>query len=75
MDSPTSTSVNRESLSRLAPKKQTLDDAYSEPANFLEIDVLNPVTHGIARNRYTDYEVRMRVSVTFSYFIKKFEFF
>ncbi|XP_075678534.1 sorting nexin 3 [Dermatophagoides pteronyssinus] len=45
---------------RLQTKKQTLDDAYAVPANFLEIDVCNPITHGVARNRYTDYEVRMR---------------
>lgn len=51
-----------EATRRLQSKKQTLDDAYAAPANFLEIDVLNPITHGIARTRYTDYEVRMRVS-------------
>lgn len=51
----------QEATRRLAAKKQTLDDAYAAPANFLEIDVVNPVTHGVARNRYTDYEVRMRV--------------
>ncbi|XP_013782836.1 sorting nexin-3-like [Limulus polyphemus] len=48
---------------RLQPKKQTLDDAYAVPANFLEIDVLNPITHGVARKRYTDYEVRMRTNL------------
>ncbi|XP_076317514.1 sorting nexin-12-like isoform X1 [Tachypleus tridentatus] len=48
---------------RLQPKKQTLDDAYAAPANFLEIDVLNPITHGVARKRYTDYEVRMRTNL------------
>jgi hypothetical protein len=53
----------QEATRRLQAKKQTLDDAYAAPANFLEIDVVNPITHGIARNRYTDYEVRMRVSV------------
>ena len=47
---------------RISTKKQTLDDAYAAPANFLEIDVLNPETHGIDKKRYTDYEVRMRVS-------------
>lgn len=47
---------------RLNVKKQTLDDAYAAPANFLEIDVINPTTHGVAKKRYTDYEVRMRVS-------------
>lgn len=47
---------------RLNVKKQTLDDAYAAPANFLEIDVINPITHGLGKKRYTDYEVRMRVS-------------
>ena len=49
-------------LKRLDFKKQSLDDAYAAPANLLEIEVTNPETHGLARNRYTDYEVRMRVS-------------
>ena len=57
--SPTMDSV--EATRRLHTKKQTLDDAYAAPANFLEIDVINPITHGIAKKRYTDYEVRMRV--------------
>lgn len=48
---------------RLNVKKQTLDDAYAAPANFLEIDVINPITHGVGKKRYTDYEVRMRVSL------------
>lgn len=47
---------------RLNVKKQTLDDAYAAPANFLEIDVVNPVTMGVGKKRFTDYEVRMRVS-------------
>lgn len=39
-------------------------DAYAVPANFLEIDVVNPMTTITAgKKRYTDYEVRMRVSV------------
>lgn len=48
--------------SRLDSKRQTLDDAYAAPANFLEIDVCNHQTHGIGNKRYTDYEVRMKVS-------------
>lgn len=52
---------------RLNAKKQTLDDAYAAPANFLEIDVTLPITHGVGKKRYTDYEVRMRVS----HFFKK----
>lgn len=46
---------------RISSKKQTLEDAYSPPANFLEIDIGNPQTHGVAKKRYTDYEVRMKV--------------
>ena len=46
---------------RLPPKDQTIQEAYDVPANFLEIDVINPETHGVAKKRYTDYEVRMKV--------------
>ena len=42
-------------------KKQTLDEAYAEPANFLEIDVCNPQTHGFGGKRYTDFEIHVRV--------------
>ena len=42
---------------RLSSKKQTLDDAYAVPANFLEIDVINPITHGVANKRYTGLKV------------------
>ncbi|KAL1402083.1 hypothetical protein pipiens_019874, partial [Culex pipiens pipiens] len=50
-----------EATRRLNVKKQTLDDAYAIPANFLEIDVVNPLTTlTAAKKRYTDYEVRMR---------------
>jgi len=48
---------------RLSSKKQTLDDAYAAPANFLEIDVINPITHGVGNKRYTDYEVRMKTNL------------
>ena len=47
---------------RLESKKQNLSDAYAVPANFLEIDVVSPETHGIGKKRYTDYEVRLKVS-------------
>lgn len=47
---------------RLVPKRQTLDEAYAPPANFLEIEVVNPITHGVGKTRYTDYEIRLRVS-------------
>ncbi|KAL1488022.1 hypothetical protein ABEB36_015396 [Hypothenemus hampei] len=53
-----------EAIKRLNVKKQTLDDAYAAPANFLEIDVVNPVTTiGVGKKRFTDYEVKMRTNL------------
>ncbi|ALC46170.1 Snx3 [Drosophila busckii] len=55
---------NADATRRLNVKKQTLDDAYAVPANFLEIDVVNPLTTMAAgKKRYTDYEVRMRTNL------------
>ncbi|KAH7948261.1 hypothetical protein HPB52_019983 [Rhipicephalus sanguineus] len=59
----TDTAPPQDATKRLQTKKQTLDDAYAPPANYLEIDVGNPMTHGVARKRYTDYEVRMRTNL------------
>ena len=60
----------------LCSKKQTLDDAYAAPANFLEIDVINPITHGVAAKRYTDYECRLKVKSDNFYkpFLSSFNF-
>lgn len=56
--------LENQSISRLQTKKQSLDDMYSVPANFLEIDVINPQTTIIAgKKKFTDYEIRMRVSL------------
>jgi sorting nexin-3/12 len=46
---------------RISIRPQTLREAYDPPANVLEVDVINPQTHGLANKRYTDYEVRLRV--------------
>ena len=43
---------SEDATKRLSSKKQTLDDAYAAPANFLEIDVINPITHGVGGKRY-----------------------
>ena len=48
---------------RIDAPRQDLSDAYSLPANFLEIEVINPETHGVGwRQKYTDYEVKMKVT-------------
>lgn len=67
-EAPTSDQTNgpdqtQANLKRLDFKKQSLDDAYAAPANLLEIEICNAETHGVARNRYTDYEVKMRVNL------------
>lgn len=43
------------------PKKKKnhyqFDEMYSVPESFLEIEIRNPMTHGIGRKMYTDYEI------------------
>ncbi|CAB1325411.1 unnamed protein product, partial [Coregonus sp. 'balchen'] len=54
---------------RIAGKcSQSCDDlkrknAYGPPSNFLEIDVYDPQTIGVGRNRFTTYEVRMQTNL------------
>eukprot|EP00040_Diaphanoeca_grandis_P002170 m.20724 g.20724 ORF g.20724 m.20724 type:complete len:155 (-) comp13089_c0_seq1:312-776(-) len=45
------------------PREQTLDDAYAEPANFLEIDVCEAQTHEFGKKRYTDYLVKINTNL------------
>ena len=59
----TATAVPNLNQTRLPVKKQATEDAYAAPANFLEIDVISPETHGIGNKRYTDYEVKMRTNL------------
>lgn len=61
MAATTAAATAASATARIQPKKQTLDDAYAPPANFLEIDVVSPETHGVGKKRYTDYEIRMKV--------------
>jgi len=48
---------------RIAAGKQTLDDAYAPPANFLEIDISKPEIHGFGNKRFCDYEVKMKTNL------------
>lgn len=43
--------------------KQTFDELYGEPENFLEIEVKNPLTHGTGSNKYTDYEIVCKTNI------------
>lgn len=51
---------------RVSIRPQTIREAYDPPANVLEVDVVNPETHGLGAKRYTDYEVKLRVSYSLS---------
>ena len=53
---------------RVQIRPQTIREAYDPPANVLEVDVVNPETHGLGAKRYTDYEVRLRVCKSFNVF-------
>ena len=39
------------------------DEMYAVPESFLEIEVRNPMTHGVGRKMYTDYEIICMVCV------------
>lgn len=55
------TTTTTTTTARVSIRPQTLREAYDPPANVLEVDVVNPETHGFANKRYTDYEVRLKV--------------
>ncbi|GBL48190.1 Sorting nexin-3 [Candidozyma auris] len=43
-------------------KKQSFDDIYGEPEDFLEVEVRNPITH-YGKDPYTDYEIVCRTNI------------
>ena len=50
----------------LHTRKETPEDMYGVPENFLEVEVKNAMTHGFGRKQYTDYEIVTRVSISCS---------
>ncbi|CAK9435851.1 uncharacterized protein LODBEIA_P05060 [Lodderomyces beijingensis] len=44
-------------------KPQSFSEIYGEPENFLEVEVVNPQTHGYGANMYTDYEIICRTNI------------
>eukprot|EP00090_Calanus_glacialis_P035930 TRINITY_DN61277_c0_g1_i1.p1 TRINITY_DN61277_c0_g1~~TRINITY_DN61277_c0_g1_i1.p1 ORF type:complete len:162 (+),score=32.20 TRINITY_DN61277_c0_g1_i1:129-614(+) len=55
--------MNQESTKRIVPQRQTLDEAYSPPANYLEISLADSQTHGEGRARFTDFKLEMRTNM------------
>ncbi|KAG8757678.1 Sorting nexin-3 [Ceratobasidium sp. 423] len=52
---------------QLTGREQTIEEMYSVPESFLEIEVRNPQTHGFGRKMYTDYEIMCKASPQPSY--------
>ncbi|KAI3632603.1 hypothetical protein MIR68_009709 [Amoeboaphelidium protococcarum] len=52
-------------MERLPVREQSMEEAYGLPENFLEIEVLNPQTHGDEKNQnaFTDYEVVLNTNI------------
>ncbi|EUC64030.1 sorting nexin-3 protein [Rhizoctonia solani AG-3 Rhs1AP] len=48
---------------QLAGREQTIEEMYSVPESFLEIEVRNPQTHGFGRKMYTDYEIMCKTNI------------
>ncbi|KAF3035399.1 hypothetical protein E8E12_000638 [Didymella heteroderae] len=44
-------------------RQQSFEELYGPPENFLEIEVRNPMTHGVGRGMYTTYEIVMRTNI------------
>lgn len=44
-------------------RSQSYEELYGPPENFLEIEVRNPMTHGMGRGMYTTYEIVMRTNI------------
>ena len=42
--------------------KVSSEDRFDPPSNFLHIEILNPEIRGFGHRRFTDYEIRVRVS-------------
>ncbi|CAF1264517.1 unnamed protein product [Rotaria sp. Silwood1] len=60
---PVKDTESRPEIARLPTAPISSQDRYEPPDNFLEIEVVNPLTHGLAGKRYTDYEIRMKTNL------------
>ena len=45
------------------PRREAVEDMYGVPENFLEVEVRHPLTHGVGRKMYTDYEIVTRTNI------------
>ncbi|KAF8882693.1 Phox homologous domain-containing protein [Infundibulicybe gibba] len=61
--SPFARSSAFEEIPSLSGREQTIEEMYSVPESFLEIEVRNPQTHGFGRKMYTDYEIVCKTNI------------
>ncbi|KAJ2501835.1 Sorting nexin-3 [Coemansia sp. RSA 1972] len=47
----------------LPAREQTAEEQYGAPESYLEIEVKNPITHGVGRKMYTDFEIICRTNI------------
>lgn len=52
-----------DSLSSASTRNLPPEDMYGVPENFLEVEVRSPLTHGVGRKMYTDYEIVTRTNI------------
>jgi len=50
-------------ISKVDFHEQSAEERYGIPENFLEIEVRSPITHGIGRKQFTDYEIVCRNNI------------
>ncbi|KAJ7849358.1 Phox homologous domain-containing protein [Mycena olivaceomarginata] len=48
---------------RITGRSLQIEEMYSVPESFLEIEVRNPQTHGFGRKMYTDYEIVCKTNI------------
>jgi hypothetical protein len=51
---------------RTPSKPQSIEDKYLPPENLLEVRIINPETQGFQKDKFTDYEIIVQVSVVLS---------
>jgi len=61
--SPFARSTAFEDWTVSAGRDMSVEEMYSIPESFLEIEVRNPQTHGFGRKMYTDYEIVTRTNI------------
>ena len=55
---------SEDATNSLMSEEKPSEGANAAPADFVEVVVINPITHEVGGKRYTDYEVRMKTNLS-----------